>query len=68
MLSPQSLQRATLSYARGYRDGYFGKNQNDPTAIDLSKPFASGDYADGYDAGQNDRKWDDHYANRNRTA
>jgi hypothetical protein len=69
MLSPQTLGRVSASYRRGYYDGYDGKRASDEkaSAHPFDRPFSSGDYASGHKAGANDRKWNDHYAAKNRT-
>jgi hypothetical protein len=63
MLSPETLNRVSNSFRRGYYDGYFarehsGKQTNDP----LHKPFANFDYDEGYKAGKNDAKWNKFYS------
>jgi len=63
MLSPNTLERVSHSYRRGYYDGYYGReNKNDPVVrtdnnIPL-KPFSDFDYAEGYKAGANDAYWE----------
>jgi hypothetical protein len=59
MLSAQTLNRVSPSYARGYRDGYDGKTAADGKANShpFDRPFANFDYAKGHEAGANDRKW-----------
>ncbi len=58
MLSPNTLNRVSHSYRKGYYAGYeAGENAtSDPQA---DKTFAAFDYSEGFRAGQNDRKWDD---------
>lgn len=59
MLSPQTLERVSCSYRRGYYDGYDGKEMKDakaPTSFD-DRPFATFDYEQGYKAGANDKRW-----------
>lgn len=63
MLSPQTLERVSHSYRRGYYAGYFGEeNKNNPVpecrGVPL-KPFSDFDYSEGYKAGSNDRAWAD---------
>ena len=58
MLSPQTLERVSVSYRRGYYDGYDGKpvgygDERHP----FDRPFANFDYEQGYKAGANDKKW-----------
>lgn len=64
MLSPQTLERVSVSYRKGYYDGYDGKPQHAREPLDITdtgsphlKPFANHDYEAGYKAGANDRKW-----------
>lgn len=59
MLSPSTLERVSVSYRRGYYDGYDGKTVNAPQDFNsfAGKPFASFDYSEGYKAGANDKKW-----------
>ncbi len=63
MLSPQTLNRVSASYRKGYYDGYDGKPQAVYADFDFTsnsavvRPFANHDYQDGYKAGANDRKW-----------
>ena len=58
MLSAATLERVSIAYKRGYMDGYNGR-PNIGAGVDdqYLKPFAEGDYADGFGAGKNDRKW-----------
>lgn len=67
MLSSAALNRVSSSYARGYRDGYAGNDGGDPKAPrhPFDRPFANFDYREGYAAGANDRKWAEHYRQRN---
>ena len=63
MLSPNTLERVSHSYRRGYYDGYFGReNRNDPVPATAEgvplKPFSNFDYGEGYGAGANDAKWE----------
>jgi hypothetical protein len=67
MLRNAALERVSVAYRRGYRDGYNGTNQGANVRPEYIKPVAEFDYAEGLMAGANDRKWDDHYANRNRS-
>jgi hypothetical protein len=61
MLSPSTLERVSVAYRRGYCDGYARRPQADSAGVrdEYILPFANGDYADGYKAGANDRKWED---------
>lgn len=56
MLSPQTLERVSVSYRRGYYDGYDGKPVNNPARHPLDRPFANFDYDQGYKAGANDKR------------
>lgn len=58
MLSNATLERASVAYRRGYRDGYDATSQGANVKPEYIKPFASFDYKEGFDAGQNDAKWD----------
>lgn len=62
MLSNATLERVSVAYRRGYRDGYDGTNQGANVTAEYIKPFASFDYKEGLESGANDRKWDDYYA------
>lgn len=62
MLSPNTLERVSHSYRRGYYDGYYGREaKNDPvpqTDIGIPlKPFSDFDYTEGHKAGANDAYW-----------
>ena len=46
MLSPNSLERATASYRRGYYDGY-GGHPHAGASDSLWRPFDGGDYMRG---------------------
>lgn len=59
MLSPETLERVSASYRRGYYDGYCGEVPQNPPRDHFDRPFANDDYAAGYKAGANDRKWSD---------
>ena len=67
MLSNRTLERVSISYRRGYRDGYDGKTQENQINQGIAgdgvalRPFANGDYESGYKAGKNDRKWNDNW-------
>jgi hypothetical protein len=64
MLSDKTLERVSMSYARGYRDGYAARDKRTPangiTAINNDiiggtiRPFADYDYEQGFSAGAND--------------
>ena len=61
MLSDATLERVSVSYRRGYRDGAAGRepfHQVKPEFITESginlKPFADYDYKEGYKSGEND--------------
>lgn len=66
MLSDLTLERVSMSYRRGYRDGYAGRAKSIPdngiSAIDDDiiggkiLPFADYDYEQGYSAGANDER------------
>lgn len=65
MLSNAMLERVSVSYRIGYRDGYDGKPEaykNEPVAM---RPFGFYDYTQGYEAGANDAKWERKYAAQN---
>ena len=57
MLSPATLERVSVSYRRGYYDGYDGKPVDNPKRDPLDRPFASFDYEQGYKAGASDKRW-----------
>lgn len=62
MLSPQTLNRVSHSYRRGYYDGHAGKApKNDPVPTTDNgipmKPFSDFDYNEGWEAGANDAYW-----------
>lgn len=59
MLSPQTLERVSFSYRRGYYDGYFERGCCDSQAPDhpFDRPFAEHDYKAGYEAGNTDALW-----------
>lgn len=63
MLSNKTLERVSVSYRRGYRDGYSGKpaqiaeNTSSMAEILWHKPFGQHDYTEGYKAGANDAHW-----------
>jgi hypothetical protein len=56
MLSPSTLERVSVSYRRGYYDGYDGKATDNPQRDPFDRPFASFDYEQGYKAGANDKR------------
>lgn len=62
MISSQELERVSVAYRRGYRDGYAGNEKFCEVKPEYIKPFASFDYEEGHKAGANDAKWDKHYA------
>lgn len=72
MLSDKTLGRVSMSYARGYRDGYAGRdkrtsdngiaNINADTIGGTIRPFADYDYEQGYSAGANDAKCERQYS------
>lgn len=66
MLTPQSLDRVSCSYRRGYYDGYDGRGCKDPHGPDhpFDRPFANADYVEGHKAGANDAKWERHFTIR----
>jgi ribosome modulation factor len=53
--------RATQGFRRGYREGLAGKEVSNPYD---RWTFAAHDWAEGYRAGQNDRRWNAAYAAR----
>jgi hypothetical protein len=57
MLSPKTLERVSVSYRRGYYDGYDGKAVDNPARDPFDRPFANFDYDQGYKAGASDKKW-----------
>ena len=60
MLSDATLERVSVAYRRGYKDGFYGReNTGALVKPEYIKPFADFDYAEGYKAGANDRKWAD---------
>lgn len=66
MLSAATLERVSIAYKRGYIAGYHQKpNSGAMVRDEYIKPFAEFDYAEGYKAGENDRKWFYKYAQRN---
>lgn len=56
MLSDQTLERVSVAYRRGYRDGYSGTNQGANVKPEYIKPFADFDYEQGLKAGANDAR------------
>lgn len=62
MLSPNILARTTDAYRRGYYAGYDAPLDGDRPFAPDNGSFAERDYADGFAAGQNDKKWSNHYA------
>lgn len=72
MLSDRTLERVSMSFARGYKDGYYGRPKHTPDSgiADINadtiggtvRPFADFDYDKGYEGGVNDAKWTRHYA------
>lgn len=66
MLSDRTLERVSMSYAKGYRDGYAGRLKatpdsgisaiNNDTIGGTIRPFADYDYEQGYSAGANDER------------
>jgi hypothetical protein len=65
MLSAATLERVSIAYRRGYMDG-FNERQNVGSGVSdkYIKPFAEGDYAEGFKAGANDCKWAKAYGER----
>ena len=57
MLSPQTLERVSVAYRRGYYDGYDNKDKFCAVKPEYIKPFADFDYEQGYKAGANDAHW-----------
>jgi hypothetical protein len=66
MLSDQTLERVSVAFRRGYRDGSAGRAPFCEVKPEYIKPFANFDYDEGYKAGANDAKWDKYYAERQR--
>jgi hypothetical protein len=74
MMSDQQLERVSLSFARGYKDGYWGRPKatpdngiaqiNNDTIGGTIRPFADFDYEEGYKGGANDAHWAKVYAAR----
>lgn len=72
MLSDKTLERVSMSYRRGYRDGYSGRPKatpdngisaiNNDTIGGTIRPFADYDYEQGFSAGANDARWTRQYA------
>lgn len=58
MLSDRTLERVSVAYRRGYRDGYASKQKFCAVKPEYIKPFAEHDYEEGHKAGANDAKWD----------
>lgn len=60
MLSNATLERVSTSYRRGYLDGRSGRpDVGAGIPSEQIRPFAEFDYAEGYRAGANDRRWAD---------
>jgi|HubBroStandDraft_4_1064222.scaffolds.fasta_scaffold48496_6 hypothetical protein len=57
MLSSATLERVSVAYRRGYLDGYNETNEGATVRPECFLPFAEGDYAKGFEAGANDRRW-----------
>lgn len=57
MLSDSTLERVSVAYRKGYRDGYAARDKFFEVKPEYVKPFASFDYEEGYKAGANDAKW-----------
>lgn len=63
VLSAKTLERVSISYRRGYYDGYDQKQpqnksvQKTDNGIPM-KPFSDHDYFEGYRAGLNDYYWE----------
>lgn len=64
MLSNATLERVSVAYRRGYRDGSEGKAPFCGVKPEYIKPFAQGDYGNGWRAGVNDALWEAYYAGR----
>jgi hypothetical protein len=56
MLSPSTLERVSVSYRRGYYDGYDGKTVDNPARDPFDRPFSNFDYDQGYKAGSSDKR------------
>lgn len=57
MMSDAMLERASVAYRRGYRDGYAGRERFCEVKPEYIKPFADRDYESGFGAGANDARW-----------
>lgn len=57
MLSDKTLERVSVAYRKGYRDGYCGREEFCAVKPEYIKPFADFDYSNGYKAGKNDAEW-----------
>jgi ribosome modulation factor len=57
MLSDATLERVSVAYRRGYRDGAAGRKPFLEVKPSYIKPFAEVDYINGYKAGANDARW-----------
>jgi hypothetical protein len=68
MLSNQTLERVSVAYRRGYRDGNAGRAPFCEVKPEYIKPFADFDYDEGYKAGANDAKWERFDDERRRSA
>lgn len=58
MMSDRTLERVSVAYRRGYRDGYSAADPFLAVKPEYIKPFAEYDYEQGYHAGANDARWD----------
>ena len=57
-MSDRTLERVSVAYRRGYRDGYAAATPFLAVKPEYIKPFAEYDYEQGYKAGANDAKWE----------
>lgn len=53
MLSDSTLERVSVAYRKGYRDGCAARDKFCEVRPECIKPFASFDYEEGYKAGVN---------------
>ena len=58
MMTPNQLDRSSQAYQRGYRAGYASELEMEQPLPPDNGTFRERDYADGFAAGRNDRRWD----------
>lgn len=56
-MSDKQLERVSVAYRKGYRDGYNSVPKFCAVKPEFIKPFADYDYEQGYHAGSNDAYW-----------